>query len=106
MTRCKFTDRERKSEDRERDEKKDWGIVFSSSVDVDITMAGDESQQQLLPNTSAQGTATEDTPLTDAPPEGDDGASPAMPEVVEWSTSMLSQVREAKANERMDDILA
>ena len=68
-------------------------------------MVGDESQQQLLPNASAPGTATEDTPLTDAPPEGDDGAPPAMPEIVEWSTNMLSQVRAENGNERIHDTL-
>lgn len=68
-------------------------------------MVGDESQQQLLPNASAQGTVTEDTPLTDVPPEGEDGAPPDLTEAVEWSTSTLCQVRTEHGNERMHDSL-
>ena len=105
MTRCKFTDRERKSEEEEWSERRTRG-TFSPSLDADITMVGDESQQQLLPNAAAQETATEDSPLTDVPPDGEDEAVAAMPEVVEWSTSMLSQVRDTHENERMHDILA
>jgi hypothetical protein len=59
-------------------------------------MNGDASQQQLLSNSTVDtidATINEETPFTDHPPEGEEEIQSAFPQILEWSTSTVSQVR-------------
>jgi hypothetical protein len=59
-------------------------------------MDEDVNQQQLLSNSPvhiADTTITEETPLTDQPPDGEQGIQSAIPENLEWTASILSQVK-------------
>ncbi len=59
-------------------------------------MDGDENQEQLLSNSSVNvndATNTEEIPLTDYQPDGDQGMQSTIPTIVDWDTSMISQVR-------------
>ncbi len=62
----------------------------------DKTMDGDANQEQLLSNSSINmndATNTEEIPLTDYQPDGDQEMQTAIPTTVDWDTSMISQVR-------------
>ena len=56
----------------------------------------DENQEQLLSNSSthiADEDITEETPLTDIQPNEEEDIPYILPEVIDWNTSLISQVR-------------
>ncbi len=59
-------------------------------------MDGDANQEQLLSNSSVNmndATNTEEIPLTDHQPDGDQGIQSTIPTIVDYDTSRISQVR-------------